>query len=338
MHIFVDEAGAFANPNRKANYVSCVASLIIPESQFNSFKGKFIRLKQKWGYGSTEVKGHKLSEGEFAEYFALLQKYEVILEASLIDFGLFTDEQLKEHQLGQAERITANLDERHAATLVSDVWELRRRVEALSLPLYGQFLLMTDLLWRTLEIGSLYYVQRKPKELSRFHWVFDAKEVGGGEFDSIWSTMVLPFIESRSLKEPFPMLEGANYKYFSRFDAEEEKIPNHLQEAYSSPRKPAGAMDIKKVFQESLIFGDSADDLGLQMVDLAVNALRRSVAGHLQFEGYKNLGSLMIRRKEKALKLFYPVDGAKSGTVKVPYASVIAQLEAQHKSMLLRDD
>ena len=87
-------------------------------------------------------------------------------------------------------------------------------MQGTSYPLYVQAILTIELIANVLQKATLYYAQRKPNELGRFKWVIDAKDEAITPYEDLWSKIVLPFLESRSLSEPIRLLKQADYSAF----------------------------------------------------------------------------------------------------------------------------
>ena len=45
MHIYIDESGTFIIPTLRANYISCVAALVIPSGKKESLFRRFLHLR-----------------------------------------------------------------------------------------------------------------------------------------------------------------------------------------------------------------------------------------------------------------------------------------------------
>ena len=54
MHIYIDESGIFANPQRKPNSPSVVAALVIATAKQEMLVEEFECMKASWGYAATE--------------------------------------------------------------------------------------------------------------------------------------------------------------------------------------------------------------------------------------------------------------------------------------------
>ena len=80
--------------------------------------------------------------------------------------------------------------------------------------------------------GVLYFVQRFPKSLGKFRWKIDQKNSTRTEYEKTFETLTPALLQSFSLREPIPMLEGADYSAFQRFDYPEGETPTYLKTVY----------------------------------------------------------------------------------------------------------
>lgn len=151
---------------------------------------------------------------------------------------------------------------------------LTKTLRELSLQLYIQFMLQTDLIHRTLRHALLYYVQRDPEELGKFQWIVDAKQKGQAtSVEHWWEEILKPFLATLSIQEPHVVLEGADYKYLDKF-----RVP--LSEW--DPRLPGQSnegTDLKQIFAD-FKYNDGIN-FGLELVDILTNAVRRALMNNL---------------------------------------------------------
>lgn len=330
MHIFMDEAGTFSGlggPNRP----SVVGSLVIPERALASVEADYLRLRSGLPKDKGEVKGRQLSEGQVASVIELLHRHPVLFEATAIDLGVHTEAGVAHHRAAQAERIAAGVTPSHHPTIRAEVARLRTQLEGFPLQLYVQSVATFDLIARTLDHASLYFVQRAPEELAAFHWVMDAKERANPvtPWEEWWTTCVKPILQSRSARQPIQMLEGADYSHFDRFMTEWQSW------AFPGKAPPADskAVDLTKVLTESFVFSDQALP-GLELVDILTNALRRCLVGNLAEPGWRNLPRLMIHRPQTYMNLIALEDIGMDR--EVPYARQVRAFMRDGRSMLTR--
>jgi hypothetical protein len=174
----------------------------------------------------------------------------------------------------------------------------------------------------------LYYCQRLPGELGRFHWVIDAKsELNITPQEDWWRKCVKPMLQSRSMREPLAALKGGDYSAYRR-NFPSKGIPTYLKDHL---RKGTPTNDLTAVLRE-MEFADSRQHVGLQIADALTNCVRRSLIGNLQADGWRHLGKLMIRQGEGSVKFISMGSG---GLVRErPYGSAAKQLAEGQRSML----
>ena len=103
-----------------------------------------------------------------------------------------------------------------------------------------------------------------------------------------------------SLREPLAMLEGADYKFFRRFDYTEEERPTYLKDTYGIDLLSDGpALNIGKLIREDLKFEDSAHNQGVQVADLLASGVRRCLRHQFRDNdrAAQLLGALMVQGK-----------------------------------------
>ena len=337
MYIYIDESGIFANPSGKDKTISCVAALVMPEQYQKYIFKRFKHLKVSWGIGSGEPKGSKLSEEQIAWVISILNDYDVFVTACGIDIGIHTDDQITTHKQGQAANITKHVTPEHHSNIVRQLEELRERYLQLSNQLYVQSAVLTVLVQSVIRIATLYYCQRDPFTLSHFRWVIDAKADNLTNYEDLWSTVVMPFCESDSLSKPMVFLKGGDYSWFDRnFNVDMTSAPKHLQPFIKKERQnePFHAFDAKKVLSEHRSFESSKKNLGLQLVDIVVNAIRRALHGNLQVSGWGDLGRLMVspEKGKNAMKMVALHNDA--ATKPIPYGGIIKHFDKLSKPML----
>ena len=191
----------------------------------------------------------------------------------------------------------------HSRTRISEnVWEwateLANRIRALNDQLYLQGTAMFELIWQVMEHATTYHAQRQSTELSAFHWIIDAKDKGRAtEWETLWSDIVMPVLQTRSITRPHAMLEGADYSHFKRFKMDP---PDWL------PRPAEGhertVTNLRLVLMENFRRSSDAEP-GLELADIVTNAARRALSGTLQRDGWRHLPSLMIHRRQHYIQL-----------------------------------
>ncbi len=332
MHIFIDESGTFAL-SEKPSSVSAVGALVIPSYQMPGFEKLYGRVRRTLPKHNGEVKGKLLSEDQVVEVAEVVRKVGGVFEVLLMDMGLHTKAGLEAHRAGQAEAVTANLTDLHHPNLKTNVWALRRELEDMSLQLYVQAFAMETLIYHTINHLQTYHAFHNPAELRAYHWVIDAKHRDGeplAPWEEWWRKAVLPLLESHTFKEPFMMVEGGDYSGLSRY----ETTVSEWKQQFIKPSAREGHFDLKLLMTEDFRFS-SASEPGLEVVDILVNTMRRSVSGNFSRDGWMALPQLMINRKPQCFH-FIMLGKDEVPDRPLPYRAVLRDFKQGGRIMLPR--
>ncbi len=292
MHIFIDESGTFVIPKTDPPAFSAVGALTIPDGERIKLEEKYNRLREDLPKQDGEVKGRDLQEHQIAQIVALLVKHQVLFEASVVELSHSDGPLIAAHQEKQARGITKNITPGCNDSLRASLLELRRQVENMPPQLYVQSTLNQDVIAEVIGQHTLYYAQRRPRELSAFHWVIDAKGPSGvTPWETWWSTTMPHLLESRSLRNPNVSLKEADYSHFERYKATPGNRPRPLIPRGATPY----AVNVKLLLTEDFRFS-SLPEPGLELVDILVNATRRVLRGTLSRSAWRDLPRLMIHR------------------------------------------
>lgn len=201
----MDESGLFANPDKESHAPLCVAALVIPTACHQEVLDRFQSLKTLWGASDAEIKGSKPDETDFHAALTLLaeREFDSLAFFEVMDFGLQKSESVANHKRLQADTLIKNLTEEHQPTLIAQLHEMRSTMLSLPEPLYVQLILLTHLVRKVFQTGSLFHAFRTPEELGTFEWIIDAKDKSRTEYEELWRLCLLPWIQSRPMKEPF---------------------------------------------------------------------------------------------------------------------------------------
>lgn len=301
MNIFIDESGSFVNSINLSSW-NCVAAYIMPESiEYKSQKALAI-LKSKTTTSMKcggEIKLRDISEHDYFQFLTRLGNLDGVLFAAVTDAGRNDLADIRLHQKEQTANIRANIplmiyeEGKQAVGLLAD------QLEALSPQLYVQLhiqvVMIADIIGRAL----LYFVQRDPRTLRRFKWRIDQKNTSKTDFEDAFEKITPALLQSKSIYEPFPKLEGCDYSALAPYEYEEGEIPTYLIEATGI--KIEHGLNIGKLFREDLEFEDSTHCDGIQIADLLASGIRRCLRNGF----YDNqtaaqlLGSLMIQGQKK---------------------------------------
>jgi len=337
MKIYIDESGIFSNPNDQPHAVSCIASLTLPDAEDEIFR-EFSDLSTTWTLDADEVKGSRLNEDQIASTIAILKEYPVVLEICAIDLGIHTNKEIESHKLLQGQRLVKNINEGFHPRLVEQLHEMKARIVSMSNPLYVQFIALTNLVNMTLRSTMLYYSHASPQSLGDYHWYIDAKDKEHTDYENIWLTLVPGFLQSESLNNPITQMDEGDYSAFSKNESQSVLVPNHLKEFAQRDVKRSGAFDLKKVLSKNLQFISSKESIGLQLVDILVNAVRRAFKGNLKIDGWRDIGCLMLKKFHGAhsiqLITLKPDTRLVFLTSTLPYYQVIKVADSQVRSQL----
>lgn len=318
MHIFIDESGTFA-ASEKTHSVSAVGALVVPSAKLAYFEKLYRNLRPRLPMHNGEVKGRLLTESDVRLVVDLLLRVEAFFEVVAVDLGLHTQDGLDRHKKSQEEAITQHLTEKHHPNLVADVWKLRHSLEQMSTQLYVQAVVQSELVYDVLNHSQIYFAFRKWRELGSFHWTIDAKGEGSEvPWERWWKQAMLPMVESKSIRKPFPSVREGNYRAMQRFVTEPSEFKRQL--ADPSDREDRW-FDLKLVMTESMTFSDEPTP-GLETVDILVNSIRRSLAGNFTKPGWLPIREVMIHRSTPALRMIALADRDLEPSAR-SYASVV---------------
>lgn len=239
-----------------------------------------------------------LAEEHIAKVTHLLKRNACIFVALVIEMKLEKGAEIEAHREGAANGLTANLTDKHQPTLVKQVWAHRAELEEMSLPLYVQYTLMSELLADIIREIPSFWAQRRMKEIINFHWVVDGK--GAAErtkSEKWWQAIKTGLLQSKLARDPMIGLDWLDYRDFdAKFRTE---MPSYLKETIL-PHEVGLSLNL--LLDESFKFS-STNDYGLELADIVINATRRALKGNLAPDGWREIPKLMIHRHGQYIKL-----------------------------------
>ena len=329
MYIYLDESGSFAH-TAIGHSVSCIAALVVSDRSHAPLIAAFDRLASSWGFPHSEVKGRSLDEAQHATVIELLREFNVFVSIVAVDAALHSPSSIIEHKRNQADRIVAaslDLNPQLAAQLT----QTATRLGALSNPLYVQFVLLTRLYSSVIQTSTLFFSVVEPPTLATFAWRLDAKANMETKYEQLWKLLVMPFLQSISLKDSFIFLHEGDYSAFSRFENPDlPEPPDHLKGHVSGGGAPFSSFRINEIMRDDLQFLDSRAERGLQIADVLANCFQRACNGRLESAGWAAMGNLMIAdpRGRPAIQFCGLEKGlADSARIRLPYANVVHSME-----------
>jgi hypothetical protein len=291
MLIFIDESGRFIS----GDGWSVVGAIAIPHKSAGPCRRELLRESKDWPRRDGELKAGILEQTHLHQLVDVLYRHDAVLSVVATDPSRSAPEVVARHQANQADGITKHLTPEHYRSLAESLWEVRRILERMPPQLYLQSVAMHQLLWNVTELTSLYFAQRRPRELGLFEWRIDAKDPRKVTTqEKWWRDVIGPLGESRTRREPFIHVtdESFNYKYFDRsFGFKKEmRLPDGSKKRFE-------ATDIKKLIA-NMSFVDSKTDIFIQATDILVGFTRRSLRDkEVSPSMLLALGRLMIPRK-----------------------------------------
>lgn len=330
----MDESGTFSGADSGKPAVSVQGAIVVPDGRIEKLGKRYGRLRASLPKSkSGEVKGNLLSENQIARVIDLMRRNEVLFFASTIEMSSHSVAQIESHRAQGVYRLGENLTDGHTPELRASVADLQRRMQGFSLPLYSQMVVMTDLIHHSIGEMISYHAQRQPKELAAFHWVVDGKDPSLiTDWEDWWSNTIVVWLQAKSISKPGQLFTGGDYKFFDSFLL--HKVPDYLIGKVPPPDEKGAGIDLQKMFRESFRFSSVAEP-GLELADIATNALRRALIGNLQPDGWLPLRSLMLHRRDapyfRAVSI--KTDG-KMNPVPENFAQIMNQFRTGGRSML----
>ena len=304
MRIYIDEAGAFVPPNPPRSLFSLVLALIIPTAIEKDMLYEFLRLRDTWPNQNVEIKGSSLDESQAAQVVNLVLGYDTLVEFIALDANSHPDTVVEAFKNRQADGVTANITREHHPGPIPHLHQLGEAVRVMPNQLFLQAFATWELVIRTIREGTLYFVQRQPRELGDIAWVIDRKDRAITQMEETWSTLILRLSESAFAREPLISIIDEDYSHFdARYgfteataDPELLRHSRWLSSVYGRPKATDSVgINAKLLLTEQRTFQDSRDSLGLQLTDMLAAILRRALNGRLRFPGWKDFGSLLVR-------------------------------------------
>ena len=232
MKIAIDESGTFVYSSAENSW-NCVAAYVYPEVHNRRIKKEVSQLaRHRAKVGQKEVKLRDLSEGDYTDFLVRLREWGGVLCAVSTNAALNTPEAVNDHQEAQVWNILEHVDKMIYESGQAGVRALGQRVSALPHQLYVQMICQVQLVIQILNSAVIYFVQRHPPTLSRFQWRIDQKNSTPTSYEIAYSQVLPAFVQSASLRDPMPMLRGANYQWFDRFDLPKGNEPTYLRDTY----------------------------------------------------------------------------------------------------------
>jgi hypothetical protein len=204
------------------------------------------------------------------DFLVRLRKWDGVLYAVSTDAIVNTPEVVSRHQDDQTRKMLEHVDKMLYESGRESLRALACRVGELPHQLYVQMICQVQLVIQILHSAVIYFVQRYPATLSRFRWRIDQKNSTPTSYEEAYSHVLPAFLQSASLRDPMPMLKGADYRSFDRFYFPKGDEPTYLRDTYGIDIDDADdrKLNIGQLVREDVRFVDSKSDAGVQVADL----------------------------------------------------------------------
>ena len=295
MDIFVDESGSFVAAARR-NFWNAIVAYMVPGGDRQRLWQALTELQTAAGVRQPrEVKLREVDERSYFDFLARVNELHGILFAVATDAGRYNVADIEKHRNTQASEVVRHLNIMRYESGRQALKLLSHRIRGLSPQLYIQLKCQVVLMDFAIKCGTLYFVQRFPKDLGRFRWRIDQKNSTKTEYETAFEMLTPAWLQSFSLEKPFQILEEADYSAFRRFQYSEGSAPTYLKTAYRIDVRGAISTNIGQLVREDLKFVDSQRDHGVQIADFLDSGLRRCLRGQFNDnqQAARLLGSLM---------------------------------------------
>jgi hypothetical protein len=179
------------------------------------------------------------------------------------------------------------------------------------LNLFLQALTTFDVLHHVINRATTFFSQRKPYELGSFSWIVDGKEPAKvTRWEEWWAHYAQGALATMSKRRPAWMLpEGfhADYSFYETFSSEDENGEK--------------GTSLKLLLKDIQFCSDV--QYGLEFVDILTNAVRRSLTGNLQQEGWQNIHRMMVHENNSPYISFVLFQEGGDVIHAAPYTNVV---------------
>lgn len=340
MNIGIDESGTFVYTDTENSW-NCVVAYAYPEAHGRRIREEVRRLvRQHAEPGHREVKLRDLSESAYANFLGRLQQFDGVFYSVATNAAMNTPQVLERHQKEQTRKILEHVDKMIYEDGRESVRALAQRVENLPRQLYVQMICQIQLVSQVLRSAILFFVQRYPPTLGRFRWRIDQKNSRRTDYEEAYAQVLPAMLQSASLREPIPMLKGADYRWFDRLHFPRGKEPTYLRDVYGIEIEDADErkLDIGRLVGEDVRFVDSRTDPGVQVADLLASGLRRCLRNRFANNDRiaSLLGDLMVQREHINVPVQLIAFGAEETEVHQDTIPALQAMRAHARAMLVR--
>lgn len=282
LNIYIDESGSFVHAAHHNSW-NLTSALVVPATEKRICIQALREIKIENGFKySDEIKLKNVSESSYLNFLNKLSKTNCTLYPVATDAGAQSVEGIKAHRDKQANKIEEHKDKMQFPAMAKSLEDQANQVRNLSPQLYLQLLCQAALMSDVVRKSVLFYVQRFPKELNAFRWRVDEKTAGKSNFEQSFRSLAPAFLQSESLKKPDIYVTDFDYSAMGKFIYTKDTKPTYLKEYYGIETNPDGGLNIGKLVWDDFEFVDSQHEEGVQIIDLIVSGLRRTLRGDFE--------------------------------------------------------
>lgn len=311
MYIFIDESGNFAPLNQQKAKFSTILAWVVPNTSKKRIFRKYRKFKESVNPSLEELKGSKLSEKEFKEFFEIFINENTFVHITAINNGFLNNSDVANHRKAQAQLVRDSSIPCVHQSMKDSLHKLADDLEVMSYQEYVQTCAMVHCVDQVIRKAILFFPQRQYNELNHFSWRIDAKGQDETRYENALSRIILPLVQSMSLHKPYMFCEDFSYKDFERFNNPRGYVPDHLREHITAPLEEVETSDLKFILFEDFQLCNSINEVGVQIADNLASAFNRAMNGTLQEPGWIGLGPLTISSKTQSVS-FIQFDGPNS--------------------------
>ncbi len=296
LHIYIDESGSFVSATDEGSW-NLTSALVIPSPDKRKCIKALRNLKVENGFKyNEEIKLKHVSEDSYLKFLAGLATTNCTVYPVATDAGSQLVRDIEYQRDTQANKIEEHKNKMHYPEVAQMLEDIANKVRALAPQLYLQFVCQIALVSDVVRKSILFYVQRTPKQLNSFRWRIDEKTGGVSSFEKSFRLLVPPLLQSESIKEPDIHVSDFDYSAMQDFFYTKDTKPTYLEEHYDIKTSSEGGLNIGKLVWDDFEFVDSKTEEGVQISDLIVSGLRRTLRGDFNNdqEISEALGSLMV--------------------------------------------
>jgi hypothetical protein len=318
MQIFIDESGSFTGFHDQS--ISVVGALAIPDGKLEFLTKKFAKIRARLPLDNGEVKGRLLNEEQVDEVAILLARNETLFEVTALDLGMHNESKVKAYKEKHGKEMLAKVVDFHESQR-AEVQTASQEILRTSVPLYLQALTTFEVLHHLIGHMTMFFSQRRPQELGKITWIVDGKDPQKvTNWEKWWSHYAQGALATMSKRRPAPRFVAGDYSSYDK--------------SYGTTGDDGEKGTDLKLLLKDIRFS-AINEPGLEFVDILTNAIRRTLTGNLQHQGWQNIHKIMVHRNEGRYIQFILFGDDKDVVQRAPYAKVVHDsFSAGGKSML----